>query len=102
MFNPKSHIESYLFPALFALGVLVGTFIYFTLPFEVSVPLTALMSIFLLTGLYFLRSFYGFFLIFYALFAICLGLTNAAWQVQDRQPHFLEKKYEDQRLWVVG
>ncbi len=100
--NPKTHIDSYLFPALFALGALLGTFAYFTLPFEPSVTLLGIMSIFLIPALYFMRNHYPFFMVSFLMFAFVCALLNAAWQIQNRQPNFLEKKYENTRLWVVG
>lgn len=102
MFNPKTHIESYLLPALAALGVLLGTFIYFILPFEVSVTFTALMSIFLMAILYSLRYFYYAFLFVFTFFLIFVSLTNAAYQIQSKSPHFLQPEFEGKRLWVVG
>lgn len=100
--KPKTQFESYALPAIMALAALMGTFIYFTLPFEVSVTPFLILSIVCLVVTYFFRRYYRFLLFGIFSTAFFIFLTNAAYQVQNKESVFLDKKHEDSRHWVVG
>ncbi|MAI07659.1 MAG: hypothetical protein CMF61_01740 [Magnetococcales bacterium] len=100
--QPKTQFESYAVPLFMALGALIGTFLYFYLPFEVSVPFFLLLSIVSLVISYFTRFYFKVFLIFVLFSSSCVFLTNTAYVVQNKETVFLPRKYEQGRHWVVG
>ena len=100
--QPKTHFESYALPLVMAISALVGTSLYFFLPFEVSVAPFAVLSIGVLVLCYFLRAFYKTFLSMLFVATLLAFLTNAAYVVQNKQTVFLPQKHEQERHWVVG
>jgi competence protein ComEC len=100
--KPKTQFASYVLPAVMAFSALVGTFIYFTLPFEVSVTLFLILSTVCLCVTYFLRRFYLLFLGGFFCSTLLVFLTHTAYQIQNKETVFLDQKYEQSRHWVVG
>lgn len=100
--QPKSQFESFAVPLFMALGALLGTFIYFFMPVEVSVPFFLSLSIVSLVITYSLRFYFKLFLVFILLSFGFMFLTNAAYVVQNKNTVFLPQKYEQGRHWVVG
>ena len=87
---------------LIALSALGGSFIYFALPFEPSLPIVAMVSIscFLLACL--CQRFYPIFLTL-LLISLLAGFCGwSAWVMQYKNTTFLPVEFQEKRVWVVG